>query len=225
MRFRPVRLGAATSKRRDLGGVTRKFLARTVWDASRRRKASLPCLAGWGYCAGSARGCCRVVLRGQNDVTPARYQRITSERLARKYEIGKVSQHVECAASHRLRKGARSGRLSSSPEGRQVRAPLIACAVASGQGARSGHRVRAPGQETEMCCGIGRCRSTFHRRKRWDSNPRYGVTAQRFSRPSPSAARTRFPRFDARRTRPAQRELSQNSFSQSREQLPIARAG
>lgn len=134
MRFRSVRLGAATSKSRDLGGVTRKFLAPTVWDASRRRTASLPCLAGWGYCAGSARGCCRVVLRGQNDVTPARYQRITSERLTRKYEIGEVSQHVECAAARRLRKGARSGRLSSPAQWHLVRAP--------GQGTGSVRRVR-----------------------------------------------------------------------------------
>src|SRR5699024_2487699 len=35
-------------------------------------------------------------------------------------------------------------------------------------------------------------RGHFTRRKRWDSNPRCGAAAQRFSRPSPSAARTRF---------------------------------
>lgn len=55
---------------------------------------------------------------------------------------------------------------------------------------------------------------TFTLRKRWDSNPRSGVAAQWFSRPSPSAARTRFQGFAMNhgllRTR-----LSHNSFSQT----------
>lgn len=53
----------------------------------------------------------------------------------------------------------------------------------------------------------------FTLRKRWDSNPRY-VAAQWFSRPSPSAARTRFQWFAMNHGLLSAR-LSHNSFSQT----------